>query len=166
MNLTTAIVSLTCISGMRGNTSVRVYKTAPVSKQMALVTHTRACLRCVSTCVCVCKREGVLCLCVSVWCCGGVSACVCVCTKQETQEVRKQTDRQMDRQVEDPTPLHSHSAETFNLKCTWHLGFKWRDVNAVDNLTFYSILCILSSVSSWTCRYSEIALYLNKEMIW
>lgn len=49
---------------------------------------------------------------------------MCVRTKQETQEVRRQTDRQMDRQVQGPIPRQGHSAETFNLKCTWHLRLK------------------------------------------
>lgn len=49
---------------------------------------------------------------------------MCVCATQETQEVRGQADRQMDRQGQDPTPLQGHSAETFNLKCTWHLRLK------------------------------------------
>lgn len=51
--------------------------------------------------------------------------CVCVYvparTEQETQEVRRQTDRQMDRQVLNPNPLQGHSTETFNLKCSWNL---------------------------------------------
>lgn len=54
-----------------------------------------------------------------------VEVCVCVCvparTEQETQEVRRQTDRQMDRQVLNPNPLQGHSTETFNLKCSWNL---------------------------------------------
>lgn len=42
-------------------------KTALVSKQMALVTHTRACLRCVFCWVCVCVREGEMVYCVCVY---------------------------------------------------------------------------------------------------
>lgn len=49
----------------------------------------------------------------------------CVCLRvfpgQSTQEVRRQTDAQMDRQVQNPAPLQGHSAETISLKCTWWL---------------------------------------------
>lgn len=38
--------------------------------------------------------------------------------------MRRQTGRQMDRQGQDPNPLHGHPAKIFNLKCSWHLRTK------------------------------------------
>lgn len=67
------------------------------------------------------RREEGYCTCVYMF-----DNCVrvCMCAKEETQEVRRQTGRQMDRQGQDPNPLHGHPAKIFNLKCSWHLRTK------------------------------------------
>lgn len=77
-------------------------ETALVSKQMVLVTHTRACLRCVY------EKAVSYCVCVNLFDVVEVCVCLCACTEQQTQEVRRQNDRQMDRQVQDPAPLQGH----------------------------------------------------------
>lgn len=59
-----------------------------------------------------------------------------VCAKQETQEVRRQIDRQMDRQGQDPAPLQGHSAKIFDLKCSGHLRSKVHGV--LDILPLFS----------------------------
>lgn len=53
----------------------------------------------------------------------------CVCANQETQEVRGQTDRQMDRQVQVPIPPQGHSAETY-------LASEIQMKHTLDNVTF------------------------------
>lgn len=96
-------------------------KTALVSKQMALVTHMRACFGCVCACVRACTSDVVVVLCLSLMLCRRkctlfvLCVCVCVCVK-ETQEVRRQTDRQMDRRGQAPSPPQGLSVKIFNLK--------------------------------------------------
>lgn len=112
---TTKGVSQTCVSGITQMWVCR--KLLLFRKQMARVTHGRARLRCMSVRVCVWERERY---CVYLF--DVEEGCVCVAL--ETRGVRRQTDRQMDRQAQDPTPLQGHSAETFNLQCIWHLRLK------------------------------------------
>lgn len=77
---------------------------------------------CVRACVCTRARRGIV-LCASVRV-GASALYVFVRAKEETQEVRRQTDRQMDRQGQDPAPLQGHSGKIFNLKWGWHLRMK------------------------------------------
>lgn len=67
--------------GMGGDTNVCV-EAALVSKQMALVTHTRACLRCVY------EREMSYCVCVNLFDVAEVRVCACVCVCVHAQSSR------------------------------------------------------------------------------
>lgn len=77
---------------------------------------------CARACVRTHARRGIV-LCVSVRV-GASALYVFVRAKEETQEVRRQTDRQMDRQGQDPAPLQGHSGKIFNPNWGWHPRMK------------------------------------------